>query len=180
VIRLTLLVSFLLWVLCASTQQARLHEKAALCGTVTDVHGAWITHAQVVFRSLSSRYLTETNEKGSYSIFLPPDGYMISVRRYGFCEVRRGEFVAAPDSQINFDFQLWVCPTDSYGRYNYIELTGASDRGLKPLVLYGKTSTAGDAVTFSGPDFSGGTTPDHPAVLTFNRFTFIANRFSYN
>lgn len=168
-----------LFVSSGSADAQRSNRRSTVRGAVTDVSGAWVILATVTFQSHDFAYRTNTNGKGFYSASLPAGEYTISVTHTGFCDFRRGEFIASPGSQINFDFRLWVCPTDSYGKYNYIELPDANSGGPEPLMLYGENSLSGDVLTFTGPDFRG-STPDYPAVLTFDRFTFVADRFVYN
>jgi len=151
---------------------------ARINGIVSDVNNSWVVKAHLAFQGKDRTYEVETNGDGRYSISLPPGTYTASIKRFGFCEARRGEFVATADSHVEFDFQLWVCPSDSYGRYNFTELREANRRGPKPLVLYGQTQTGDGLVRFTGPDFDA--VPDYPTVLTFDRFTFIADRLTYN
>jgi carboxypeptidase family protein len=150
---------------------------ARISGIVTDVKDSWVVKAHLAFEGQDRTYQVETDGAGKYSISLPPGTYTASVKRFGFCELRRGEFIAATDSRIEFNFQLWVCPIDSSGYYNYTELRDANGHGLKPLVLHGKTLTGDGFVTFTGP---GNVVPEYPVVLTFDRFTFVADRLTYN
>jgi|SRR5580658_3412550 hypothetical protein len=176
--RLLLLASMLV-LSTAARQQGPTLPKGRVSGVVTDVHGAWITGVPVTIQTQSASYRTETDAKGFYSVSLPPGTYTLRFDKTGFLAIRRGEFVLPSGSTITFNLQLWVGATDSYGRANYSELPDANKEGPAPLVLYGQTTTSGDLLTFTGPDFNGGT-PDYPAVLTFDRFTFIADRFTYN
>ncbi|HKN61868.1 MAG TPA: carboxypeptidase-like regulatory domain-containing protein [Candidatus Acidoferrales bacterium] len=163
----------------AARQQGSALAEGRVSGIVTDVHGAWITGVSVTIQTQSASYRTETDENGFYSAWLPPGTYTLRVDKTGFCAIRRGEFVVSSGSQIRFNLQLWLGPTDSYGRANYSELADANKQGPAPLVFYGQRTTNDNLLTFTGPDFNG-STPDYPAVLTFDRFTFIADRFTYN
>jgi hypothetical protein len=175
--RLSFLLVLSLLLCCSFADQKPIsaRDKAEVHGTVRDVTGAWATMTAITFRSRNSSYEVQTNEKGDYSVLLPAGTYTLSARQLGFCELRRAEFIAPAGSQIDFDLQLWVCPTDSYGWDNYTELTGASSGALKPLIFYGQSKNVHDSRVFTGP----GGVADYPAVLTFNRHTFIADRFTY-
>jgi hypothetical protein len=161
-----------------SQQGAAAATPARISGIVTDVKDSWVVKAHLAFEGQDRTYQVETDGAGKYSISLPPGTYTASVKRFGFCELRRGEFIAATDSRIEFNFQLWVCPIDSSGYYNYTKLRDANGHGPKPLVLCGQTQTGDGFVRFTGPDFDA--VPDYPTVLTFDRFTFIADRLTYN
>jgi hypothetical protein len=157
-------------------QNEHARKPAQVKGTVTDITDAVVTNATLSFDSSAHAYHVEADSTGAYSISLKPGIYTVSVEHVGFCPIRRGAFVASPGSRIEFDFQLWVCPSDSFGSWNYIELDPADQSNLRPLVLFGTKRTSDGVESFLGPELD----RQYPAVLTFNKLTIIADRIVYD
>jgi hypothetical protein len=149
---------------------------AEVKGVVTDILDGRVTKAILIFESGGQSYRVETGEDGSYAIRLKPKTYTVSITHYGFCGFRRAAFIAKKDSQIRFDFQLWVCPSDAYGKYNFIELQPVPHTRLKPLVLFGETQMEWTMQTFTGVVLP----EKYPVVLTYNLLTVRANQVSYD
>jgi hypothetical protein len=173
----------MLWLFVIAAQ-ARTKPEALVKGVVTDINDDRVPMASVTIEADGQRLRTETSPDGTYSIRLQPGTYTISISRPGFCEVRRGAFVAQKHSEVQFDFQLWVCPSDdTISSIHYVELDSVPHTHLKPLILFGESQTEGELERFKGPViFEDG--PDsgrkYPVVFSFNRLTVRANSLSYN
>jgi Carboxypeptidase regulatory-like domain len=164
--------------------QARTKPESLVKGVVTDINNARVPMASVTIESDGQRLQTKTGLDGTYSVRVQTGTYTISISRPGFCEVRRGEFVAQKHTEVQFDFQLWVCPSDDMrSSYHYVELDSVPHTHLKPLVLFGESQTEGDLEHFTGPIiFEGGLNSGrkYPVVFSFNLLTVRANSVSYN
>lgn len=169
---------FLGLLICALGSFARPLEQpsAEVKGIVTDINAAGVTKAIVVFESQGRKYQVETGADGAYAIQLKPNTYTVSISHFGFCGFRRAAFMAKKNSQIHFDFQLWVCPSDWNGKFNFIELEPTPHTRIKPVVLFGETRTEGTMQTFSRVDLG----EKYPVVLTYNLLTVRANKLSYD
>ena len=171
-------IFFLSVLICNAGSSARpLYQQpsAEVKGIVTDVNGSRVTKAVLVFEGGGESYRVETGENGAYSIRLQPNTYTILISHFGFCQIRRAAFIAKKDSEIRFDFQLWVGPSDVYGKYNFMELDPVPHTHLKPLVLFGETHPKGTSQIFTGAVLM----EKYPVVLTYNLFTLRANQLTY-
>lgn len=168
---------FLSVVICSLSSFAQPLDKsvADVKGAVTDVNDGRVARAILVFESGGQSYRVETGEDGAYEIRLKPNTYTVSITHFGFCRSRRAAFVAKKGSQINFDFQLWVCPSDAYGKYNFVELEPVSHTHLKPLILFGDARPEGTSQIFTGAVL----TEKYPVVLTYNLLTLRAKQLTY-
>jgi hypothetical protein len=168
---------FLSVLVCNLVSLAQSHDlpNAEVKGVVTDTIDGRVPKAVLVFESGGQSYRVETGEDGTYALQLKPNTYTVSVTQRGFCRFRRAAFTATKGSRIRFDFQLWVCPSDANGRYNFIELEAAPHTHLKPLVLFGETHTEGTSQDFTGALLS----ERYPVVFTFNLLTLRANKLRY-
>ena len=178
------LVSVTMLCLFVIFAQARTKPESLVKGVVTDIDNARIPMASVTIEADGQRLRTKTSPFGEYSIRVQPGTYTISISRPGFCEVRRGEFVAQKHTDVQFDFQLWLCPSDDLrSSYQYVELDSVPHTHLKPLILFGDSQTEGDLEHFTGPIiFEGGPNSGtkYPIVFSFNLLTVRANSVSYN
>jgi hypothetical protein len=158
-----------------SLAQSRDQLNAEVKGVVTDTLDGRMPRVVLVFEGGGKTYRVETGEDGTYALQLNPDTYTASVSQRGFCGFRRAAFIARKGSRIRFDFQLWVCPSDADGRYNFIELDAAPHTHLKPLVLFGETHTEGKAQDFTGAFLS----KRYPVIFTYNLLTLRAIQLRY-
>lgn len=152
-------------------------------GVVTDIVDDRITKAAVTFESNGQNFQTTTGADGRYSMRLEPGTYTIFVGHLGFCSARRAAFVVRESSELQFDFQLWVCPSDSPGFHRYKELDQIPHTDLKPLVLYGESQITGDFERFTGAttfDDGPGHRRRYRCVFSFNLLTVQADNLSYN
>jgi hypothetical protein len=147
---------------------------AEVTGVVTDILDGRIPKAVLIFESGGQSYRVGTGLDGAYSIRLKPNTYTVSISYSGFCRFRRAAFMVKKNFQIRFDFQLWVCASDS--SYNFIELQPVPNTRLKPLVLFGETHTEGTIQTFTQVVLMA---EKYPVVLTYNLLTVRANHLSY-
>lgn len=117
---------------CVIAAHARASQGARVKGVVTDIANSRVTKATVTVEDANGQKLRDqTAPDGTYSIELKPGTYTISVRSTGFCGVRRAAFVVQKHSEIQFDFQLWACPSDDVGSYEYKELDQVPHTHLK-------------------------------------------------
>jgi Carboxypeptidase regulatory-like domain len=164
---------------CISSVASASARTAEVSGLVTDTSGARIAEAFLIFESEGQTYRVWTNESGAYSINLAPGTYTVSVSgRPGFCQSRRGDFVAQEGSKIQFNFEVWVCPSDTTCCYNYAELQPGLNTQLKPLILYGDAQNDGDLQTFTGAYFFN--SDRHPVLLTYNLLTVRSDKMVYD
>lgn len=151
-------------------------------GIVVDINDARVMHGTVSFRSESHVYTTRTLADGSSCIKLKPGTYTVSVSQTGFCTLRRASFVLERHARVQFNFQLWVCPTHMEW-IHYAELDEVPHTQLKPLVLFGETSGEGDRQRFTGPTTNNDGTGHprrYPAVFSFNLLTVQAEELVYD
>jgi hypothetical protein len=151
-------------------------------GVLVDITDARIANAVLTFDNGKHEYWTKTRQDGTYSIELKPGTYTIKVESYGFCTLRRSGFVLQKHSTVQFNFQMWVCPTDME-LVRYRELAEVPHTHLKPLVLYGESNLRGELQRFKGPNaFDDGTrhSRQYPAIFTFNLLTVQANEINYD
>ena len=116
--------------ICAQTRDSSKREEQAaiLTGTVYDIHGSVILHAELLARSFAGKeYQARTNTEGVYKIELPPDVYKIEANAPGFCPKRVEMFRVRKSSQVverlsargmpvlprPLDFVLEVSPSDT-------------------------------------------------------------------
>jgi hypothetical protein len=83
-------------------------------GVVTDILDSRVPRAQLIFESGGQSYQVETGADGAYAIRLKPNTYTVTVTHTGFFRYRRAAFLVRKNSQITFDFQLWVGVSDVY------------------------------------------------------------------
>ena len=152
-------------------------------GVVTDIADGRVTKAAVTFESNGQNLQTTTGADGTYSMRLEPGTYTMFIGHVGFCRARRAAFVVLKHSDIQFDFQLWICPSDSPAFFKYKELDQIPHTELKPLVLYGESQMAGDLERFTGAttfDDGTGFRRKYRCVLSFNLLTVQAENLTYN
>jgi hypothetical protein len=155
---------------------------ATVKGVVLDIASARIWNAKLTFGDGVHQYDTQTREDGAYSIELKPGTYTMSVYSYGFCTLRRAAFVLQEHSMVQFNFQMWVCPTDTEF-IQYTELDEVPHTHLKPLVLFAKKDSQGELQRSTGPNtFDDGTgkARKYPAVFTFNLLTVQGQELLYD
>ena len=151
-------------------------------GTVVDINEARILNATLTFRTGDREYWTKTGPDGTYSIELKPGTYTMKAEHYGFCTLRRSGFVLQKDATVQFNLQMWVCPTDTEFIL-YTELEKIPHTHLRPLVLYAQKEMQGKQIRFRGAttDNDGTGHPrQYPAVLTFNLLTVRAEEILYD
>ena len=156
---------------------------ASVAVVLTDINHARIVNATVALRNSSSAEFTaKSQEDGTYVAVLKPGTYTMEVRSRGFCILRRGGFSLTDRSVVQFESQMWVCPTDI--RFvEYAELEQVPRTRLKPLVLYGKEETAGKLMRFTGPyafDDGTGHRRQYSTIFTFNLVTLSADEIMYD
>jgi hypothetical protein len=151
-------------------------------GVVVDITDARISNATLTFENEDYEYRIQTRWDGAYSIGLKPGTYAMSVSSMGFCTFRRAAFVLEKHSTVQFNFQMWVCPSDMEF-IHYTELEEVPHTHIKPLILFAKSEPEGDLRRFSGfPPTSDGTghLRKYPAVFSFNLLTVQAEELVYN
>jgi hypothetical protein len=159
-------------------------ELTARVGVIlTDINDARIVNATVIFKKRSKvEFTAKSQDDGTYTLDLRPGTYTVQARSRGFCTMRRGEFRLTDRSSVQFESQMWVCPSDM--RFvESVELEEAPGTRLKPLVLYGKEEVVGKVRRFTGPDaIDDGTRHgrQYPAIITFNLVTLSADQLVYN
>lgn len=144
------ITAFLGAALCAAVWGG--HGQVQVAGRVTDVTGAGVRDASIVFEGGMRSIHVATARDGSYIAHLPEGAYQMSVGATGFCEMRRGSFFAKNGTSIHFDFRLIICPSDWAGDYKFVELESAPGSGLRPLVLFGQSSVSGNVTRYTGPE----------------------------
>ncbi len=171
-----ILVLFAAVFVASAISLAELPEKsgAEVKGIVTDTNDSRVAGATVIFSAGSQSYPVETGEDGAYAIRLKPGTYTVSITHIGFCRSRRAGFVAKKGSQINFDFQLWVCGSDG-NNFDFVELDSVTHTHLKPLVFFGESHPLGTSQVFDGPVLN----QKYPVVLTYNLLTLRADKLTY-
>jgi hypothetical protein len=151
-------------------------DEAEVEGRVVDINNARVQETTLVFESEGKSQRTQTGPDGTYSVHLHPGVYSVSVSHWGFCKVRRAAFLADAGTTITLNFQLWVCPTDNTGKFNYLELVPEPETHLRPLVLFGETSMTNDSQAFSGAVL----TQRYPVVLSYNLLSVRADSIIYS
>ena len=152
------------------------YSGAYVAGTILDVNNAPVAKAVLVFKREAQSQTVETRADGTYAIHLLRGVYTVSLSHSGFCTMRRAAFSVRTMNRIQLDFQLWVCPSDNFGKYRYVELDPEPEIPLKPLVLFGESSKAGDRETFTGAVLS----QKYPVVVTYNQLTVKADKVVYS
>ena len=85
-------------------------------GLVTDLSGARIPNAQMVFESLDGQQNIRTNDAGEYEISLSPSVYNVKVQVPGFCGIqKRIEVKAAALSNADFALKVSASHTTCEG-----------------------------------------------------------------
>jgi len=151
-------------------------------GVVLDINDARIWNATLTFGNGVRDLSTKTRQDGTYSIELKPGTYTLEVKSYGFCTLRRSAFVLQKHSTVQFNLQMWVCPTDMEF-IQYIEFDEIPHTHLKPVVVYAKKELQGELQRFRGPnDFADltGHPRQYPAIFTFNLLTVQAEELVYD
>ena len=102
---------------------------------LTDFNDARIVNATFIFKNRSKvEFAAKSQDDGTYTIDLRPGVYTMRARSRGFCTMRRGEFRLTDRGSVQFESQMWVCPSDM--RFvAYVELEERPGTRLKPLVL---------------------------------------------
>jgi hypothetical protein len=151
-------------------------------GVVVDITDARIAKATLTFGDGTREYWTKTRWDGTYTIELKPGTYTMKVGSYGFCTLRRSAFVLQKHTTVQFNLQMWVCPTDMVF-VQYAELAEVHHTHLRPLVLYAKEEQQGELRQFRGPNTNNdgtGRPRQYPAVFTFNLLTIRAEELVYD
>jgi hypothetical protein len=152
-------------------------------GVVVDITDARIWNATLTFGTGNRDYRTKTRQDGTYSIELKPGTYSMKAESYGFCTLRRSGFVLQKHTTVQFNLQMWLCPTDTEFFVQYTELEEIPHTHLKPLVQYGKKNLQDALWHFRGPHtWDDGTrhSRQYPAVFTFNLLTVQADEIVYD
>lgn len=155
---------------------------AKVDGVLVDINDARIWNGKLTFRDGVHEYSTQTRRDGTYSIELKPGTYAMDVRSNGFCNLRRAAFILEKHATVQFNMQMWVCPTDTEF-IQYIEFEEVPHTHLKPLVLYAKKDLQGGLPRFRGPHAvdDGTRHPrQYPAIFTFNILTVQAEEIVYD
>lgn len=156
-------------------------------GVVTDLVGVRVNRVQVEFVGEHERRTAETDPDGAYTVHLAPGIYRPRVSRIGFCDVQRAAFMLAPNTEVEFDFELLDCPSETreirIGEYREEELDAVMTDGLRPLVQYGAREKCSDLVCYSSLMHS--TPPTYkdkkfPVVYTYNLLTLKATSLVYS
>ena len=151
-------------------------------GVVVDITDARIWNATLTFGTGNRDYRTKTQPDGTYSIELKPGTYSVKAESHGFCTLRRSGFVLQKHTAVQFNLQMWVCPTE-VDFVRYIEFEEVPHTHLKPLVLYGESDFRSGQQLFKGPNtFNDGTGHyrQYPAIFTFNLLTVQAKEIKYD
>jgi hypothetical protein len=172
--RILVLVASVFMASALSLAQPPEKTGAEVKGIVTDTNDSRVAGAVLIFETGDRSYRVETGEDGAYAIRLKPNTYTVSITHFGFCRSRRAAFVAKKDSQINFDFQLWVCGSDG-NNFDFVELEPRSHTHLKPLVFFGESRPVGTSQVFTGAVLF----QKYPVVLTYNLLTVRADKLTY-
>jgi Carboxypeptidase regulatory-like domain len=166
-------------------------------GTVTNITGAGVSGASVMFTSKGQRLTLKTARNGVYIGRLQPGTYDVRVMATGFCEMPRGSFIADDNPVIEINFRLIVCPSDWTGKYYNAQLNPAPDSGLRPLVIFGQAKSVDNLTRYTGP-----VVPDivleksrdtygkypqavlkqhtYPVILSYNLMTIRCNELLYD
>src|ERR1700677_2475724 len=121
-----------LFLLSAIVVQPVPKGESTVKGVVTDIADGRVTKAAVTFESNGQNLQTTTGADGTYSMRLEPGTYTMFIGHVGFCRARRAAFVVRKHSDIQFDFQLWICPRPPPARPVYKELADSSHTELGP------------------------------------------------
>jgi hypothetical protein len=151
-------------------------------GVLVDINDARIWSGTLTFETGVHEYISQTGTDGTYSIKLKPGTYLVTVKSQGFCTIRRAAFVLQKHSSLRFDFQMWVCPSDSEF-VQFAELDEVPRTHLKPLIQFAHEDLQGDLQRFHGPstnDDGTGHARKYPAVFTFNLLRVQADEILYD
>ncbi|HKF50708.1 MAG TPA: carboxypeptidase-like regulatory domain-containing protein [Candidatus Acidoferrales bacterium] len=148
-------------------------------GLIRDVNGGLVTDAEIDLNAPGRTHRGRTNSRGAYSIELSPGVYSMEIKHYGFCGLRRGEFILKPRAIVYFETELRVCPSDSVNsKFFYDDLAVVPDGSLRPLILYGEKAPDGSAWRYTGPVLDAIGT--YPVVFTYNLLTISADSLLYD
>lgn len=112
------------------TQSVRIGE---VSGTVTDINGAVVAGAKVIFESEQGMRETNSLEDGSYTINLPAGVYRTTVKGKWFCSIVRPAFRVQPSASLRFDFVLVGCPIVNSIIVKDGQYEGETDRPAPPF-----------------------------------------------
>ncbi len=156
-------------------------SQSQVTGVITDVQDARVAGARLTFTSGVHEFTTQSAADGTYSIYLPPATYFLTLRSRYFCTIRRAAFELHKGSLLRFNFQMWVSPSDME-LIRYEELASVPKTKLRPLVLFGESEQRNDSTRFVGaPTYNDGTghSRNYPVVLTFNLLTVQGDEMLY-
>lgn len=158
---------------------AQQSDHATVSGLVQDVNGAFVTNADLDLDAAHTTYRVQTKSRGTYSIELPPGMYSMEIKHYGFCGMRRSEFILKPYAVVHFQTDLRVCPSDSVNsKFSYEDLAAVPNSSLRPLILYGEKTPKGSGWKYTGPVLEAIGT--YPVVFTYNLLTITADSLIYD
>jgi hypothetical protein len=168
---------------CVSTERPHGSAATVLKGHIIDIHGSFISEADISIKRGGHSVLVHSDRYGQYSLELTAGKYTIEVTHPGFCQARRSSFYLSNGTTVDIDVRLLVCARqhqmrlDGQGRvtgevegypepYTHEELDGDWEHGLKPTLLYGERKKTASSVTeYRGPKHDGA---QLPARLTFD------------
>lgn len=173
---------FALLLLAIRPVRAVPETKETVEGVVADINDARIWNGTLTFETGPHEYTSHTRTDGTYSIKLKPGTYLVTIKSRGFCTIRRAAFVLQKHSSLRFNFQMWVCPTDTEF-IQFAELNEVPRTHLKPLIQFAHKDLQGDLQRFQGPSTNNdgtGLARKYPAVFTFNLLRVQADEILYD
>lgn len=188
-----LVVSLMTWsLLCLIGSSRGEQSRAEVKGKVTDIAGASIENASVVFarEGQAINNTVKTDSYGAYAVRIDTGVYEICVTATNFYKMCRAPFAIERGSQIQFDFQLLdiafsdpvtiAKPSHSSpfsDPYNYERESLRAVNGIQPLVLFGHSKASGASITYTGLVRHG---RQLPVLYTYDLITVKAKILSYS
>ena len=169
-------------------------------GIITDgLNKVRLARINITLRGPDHVYKIQTDNIGSYSMFVTPGIYSMELELPGCCNMRRGQFLVEEGKTVQIDSQIMIAPSDVAGKFNYSELDPPVNSEIRPLVVYGEASAEGHLIRYTGPVLphtvvveKGSPGPpvrigrtamqqvQYPVVFTYNLLTIRSTELAYD
>jgi len=200
------MVFFLVLIVALSNQPRNFWQgREPIChvrGSITDPQMVGVGDAKVEFTTAEKRFIAHAAVDGTYSLFLPLGNYKVDVEAQGYCPYTQDVAIAKAEGKKTFDFALLDCsdctnmiidfvepriepdvappnppnPGSFVFKYQQEKLDDGRSTELKPSVLFGRRSDAGEFTEYTGLDCPG---KKKLAVLRYSGGSLRAAKLQY-
>ncbi|HYE72892.1 MAG TPA: carboxypeptidase-like regulatory domain-containing protein [Blastocatellia bacterium] len=178
---LTSIITLLLTFAIPSSTSIVAQQLVLIKGTVAggpDSFATVLPGVRIIFSSEGRKYVTTTDEYGTYEIRVPAGIYQVTPDSPGFCSYKRAAFSAEPANKIIINIVPTVC-----GLANIIQSESPIEMENLPenrrlLIRYIKRTENKECIEYGGIEIN---TYDHlSAIASYNLLTIYADKIRFD